>query len=158
MKEEIKILSEEVKAIQHEYENFIIELERSFEKLSIEGNDLLNELKSEVAKSESIIYSLGDKLKKGMEIAEKITSIDNKVLAKEILLILKDTCYDFKDFAISHNTLIKAKAQMILSKNTDYMNTIQRAIGIQSKIIEKYQLRLDLQNRINEEKERLSKT
>ena len=123
MEEDLKLLIGEIQVIQKEYESYALNIEQRIEKFKIEGNELLCELKDEVAKTEEILYLLGDRLKKGTIIFEQIKNLDDKIFASDLLTMLKDTCMDFKDFAINHNALTKGKAQVIMDKNMNYMET-----------------------------------
>ncbi len=155
MEEEAKLLSNEIQLLQQDYERFALNTELKIERFKIEGSDLLRQLQDEVAKTDILIYELVDKLKAGKDTVDQITSVDDKLLANDVLVILKDVCMTFKDFAIDHNKLIKARTQTITSKNIDYMEFIETAFDFHSRITEKFQARMDFVNKIEVEKEKL---
>ena len=155
MKKEAKLLSDEFKLLQQDYERFGHNTELKIETFKIEGNELLDELKREVAKTEDILYSLTDKLKSGVDTFNQIKNADDKSNAHDILSMLKEVCMTFKDFAINHNQMLKAKIQMVTAKNLDYMEFIEKAFDFHTKITEKFQARMDFVNKIELEKEKL---
>ncbi len=68
-----------------DYGGFAFNTELKIEKFKIEGNDLLNELKNVVNKTEDILYSLADKLKYGVDTLNQIKNTDDKLLANDML-------------------------------------------------------------------------